>query len=168
MTREQYERWSAPFRSARGAKLLNLSNLILTRLCYVAYPLCLLWLGVGRDSRLLMALLVPAVSFLAVSLFRYLYNAPRPYELLDIRPLIHKDKRGKSFPSRHVFSVFIIAMTFLWLMPVIGGGFLVIGVLLAGCRVVGGVHFPRDVIAGALLGVLAGVIGYWMIAPVFC
>lgn len=165
MTREQYERWSAPFRSVRGERLLNLANLALTRLCYAAYPLCLLWLGFHGDGRWLWALLVPAVSFAAVSVFRYLYNAPRPYELLEIRPLIHKDKRGKSFPSRHVFSVFVIAMTFLWLSPAAGGCFLVVGVLLAGCRVVGGVHFPRDVIAGALLGILSGVIGYWLIAP---
>lgn len=163
MTREQYERWSAPFRSPGGERGMNLTNLILTRLCYVAYPLCLIWLGTTHDGRLLPALAVPAVTFLAVSVFRNLYNAQRPYELLEIKPLIHKDKRGKSFPSRHVFSVFIIAMTFLWLLPAVGAAFLLIGILLACCRVIGGVHFPRDVLAGALMGILSGLVGYWVI-----
>ena len=102
------------------------------------------------------------MSFLLVSVFRNLYNAKRPYELLEIQPLIHKDKKGKSFPSRHVFSVFVIAMTFLWLCPPAGVVFLVVGVLLALCRVIGGVHFPRDVIAGALAGIAAGAC-YWLI-----
>lgn len=162
MTREQYQRWSAPFRTPVRERRLNQANFLLTRLCYLAYPLCLLWLAVHRDGRAAAALLVPAVSFAAVSVFRHLYNAPRPYELLDIRPLIHKDKRGRSFPSRHVFSVFVIAMTFLWLCPPAGVCFLAVGVLLAACRVIGGVHFPRDVIAGAALGVLAGL-AYWLL-----
>ena len=162
MTREQYERWSAPLRSPRGEAGLNRLNFILTRLCYVAYPLALLWLALNRDRRGIPALVIPAVSFLAVSVFRSVYNAPRPYELLDIRPLIHKDKKGKSFPSRHVFSVFIIAMTFLWLFPPLGAVFLAVGVLLAACRVLGGVHFPRDVIAGALVAIVAGLI-YWIL-----
>lgn len=162
MTKEQYQRWSAPFRSPKGELRLNRLNFLLTRLCYAAYPLCLLWLAATRDSRGVPALLVPAVSFGLVSLFRNLYNAQRPYELLEIQPLIHKDKKGKSFPSRHVFSVFVIAMTFLWLCPPAGAVFLVVGVLLALCRVIGGVHFPRDVIAGALAGIAAGAC-YWLI-----
>ena len=39
------------------------------------------------------------------------------------------------------------------------------GILLAWSRVAGGVHFPRDVIAGALIGVFSGVIGYYVILP---
>lgn len=162
MTQAQYERWSAPFRSPRGELWLNRLNFLLTRLCYVAYPLCLFWLALHRDGRGWAALLLPAVSFCAVSVFRSLYNAKRPYELLDIHPLIHKDKKGKSFPSRHVFSVFIIAMTFLWLCPPAGALFLFIGLLLAACRVIGGVHFPRDVFAGALIGVCFGLL-YWVL-----
>lgn len=162
MTQAQYERWSSPLRSPRGEAGLNRLNFFLTRLCYVAYPLALLLLAWNRDPRGIPALVIPAVSFAAVSVFRSLYNAPRPYELLDIHPLIHKDKKGKSFPSRHVFSVFVIAMTFLWLLPPVGVVFLVIGVLLAACRVLGGVHFPRDVIAGALIALLAGLV-YWVL-----
>ena len=53
-------------------------------------------------------------------------------------------------------------MTFLWLCPPAGAVFLIVGVLLALCRVIGGVHFPRDVIAGAAAGIAAGCC-YWLI-----
>ena len=49
--------------------------------------------------------------FVGLSVVRKIINAPRPYEKFDMPPVLEKDTKGKSFPSRHVFSVFIIAMT---------------------------------------------------------
>lgn len=163
MTAQEYEQLSAPFRSERGQRWLNLVNRLLTRSCYAAYPLCLALLLWQRDPRLIRAVAVPAVSFVAVSVFRHLCDAKRPYEVLEIRPLIHKDKKGKSFPSRHVFSMFVIAMTFLWLLPPVGVLFLLMGAVLAACRVIGGVHWPRDVLVGAAVGIASGVLGFWVI-----
>lgn len=165
MTKETYERWTAPLRrhpaAVRGLLLLNR---VLTLLCYVCYPLLLgLVLFHWPLPLFWRALLVPAVSFVAVSIFRAKLSAPRPYELLDIDPLIHKDTKGKSFPSRHVFSVFVIAAAWLYFYPAVGCCFLAVGVLLAVVRVLGGVHFPRDVLAGALLGLLCGGVGMWLI-----
>lgn len=163
MTAEQYARLSAPFRGERREKALKLVNKTLTGLCYAAYPALLLGLLLTRDGRLLRAVLVPGVSFVLLSLIRRGINAPRPYEVLPIAPIIHKDTRGKSMPSRHVFSMFVIAMTFLWICPVLGVVLLCFGAVLAGVRVVGGVHFPRDVMVGAAAGVLSGAAGYWLI-----
>lgn len=165
MTKEQYQRWSAPFRTEGAAKALKITNRLLTYSCYIAYPLTLLWMLFHGDSRGIPAALVPAVTFIAVSIFRSTYNAKRPYEVLDIQPIIIKHTKGHSFPSRHVFSCFVIAMTFLWLNPAVGVAFLAMGVVLCFCRVIGGVHFPRDVIVGAVLGVLSGLVGYWLITP---
>ncbi len=108
-------------------------------------------------------ILVPGVSFLVVSVFRHLFNAPRPYESAGVEPLIPRDKKGKSFPSRHVFSIFIIAMTLLQFYPIIGIVFILLGIVLAALRVVIGVHFINDVIAGAALGILCGIFGYYLI-----
>lgn len=163
MTAECYRRLSAPFRTPGRTKALNLCNRFLTLSCYVAYPAALLVLALGRDGRLLRAFLTPAVSFVLLSVFRHIVNAPRPYEVLDIQPLICKDTKGYSFPSRHVFSCFVIAMTFLWLVPWLGIVLLGFGLLLCACRVVGGVHFPRDVLTGAAVGVAAGLIGFWVV-----
>jgi len=163
MTAQGYERISAPFRTEKRRKLLNWVNSLLTALCYGAYPACLAVLAVRRDPRLVRSVLVPAVSFLLLSAYRNLHNEKRPYEVLDICPLIRKDAKGKSFPSRHVFSVFVISMTFLWLLPPLGAVFLVMGVGLALCMVIGGVHWPRDVIVGAAVGILSGIVGFWFV-----
>ncbi|MCD8144175.1 MAG: phosphatase PAP2 family protein [Oscillospiraceae bacterium] len=163
MTGEQYERISAPFRGAVQTRVLTRLNQVLTYVCYLLYPVLLAVLAVRWDGWFWRALLVPAISFLLLSLVRKWLNWPRPYQVLDIQPLIHKDTQGKSMPSRHVFSVFVIAMTYLWVMPWAGVVLLALGALMAVIRVIGGVHFPRDVLVGAAVGVLSGLIGYWWI-----
>lgn len=120
----------------------------------------------GRiDPLLSKAILVPAVSFIAVSLLRALINAPRPYEAFALPPVIAKDTKGKSFPSRHAFSIFVIGVTFLAAcpLPLVGWLILALGVCLAVVRVLAGVHFPRDVAAGALLGIACGCLGFWIV-----
>jgi membrane-associated phospholipid phosphatase len=114
---------------------------------------------------LLYALLVPGISFVLVSVFRRIVNAPRPYEVFDGVPVIAKDTLGKSFPSRHAFSIFVIGMAFCACCPLTWAGptILVLGVALAVIRVIAGVHFPRDAIAGALAGILLGYMGFWVL-----
>ena len=119
--------------------------------------------GVRPWQQLIRFVLVPAVTFLAGSALRARLNAPRPYEVLQLPPIAHKDTRGKSFPSRHVFSAFMIAMTWYAVYPGIGIALLAVGALLAVIRVVGGVHYPRDVVVGAVTGIVAGLIGFWLI-----
>ena len=161
MTAERYAKLSAPFRSRPWAvKGLRSANRALTLLCYICYPALLLWLLAYMDARLWGAVLVPAGSFVLVSLFRSKVNRPRPYEAMDIQPLIIKNTKGNSFPSRHVFSVFVIAMTWGWICPRVGAALMVVGVLVALIRVIGGVHYPSDVLAGAIIGILAGLILY--------
>lgn len=177
MTEEQYARWTAPLRAhPRATRALLAANKLLTIVGYVAYPLLLVLLalealgfedgGGGSASAgalLARCIIVPAISFVAVSAFRRVYNAPRPYEALDIQPLIAKDTRGKSFPSRHTFSMFMIAASWLAYQPIVGCALLTAGIVMGTIRVLGGVHFPRDVIAGALAAAAAGLVGYVLI-----
>lgn len=163
MTAGQYRRLSAPFRREPRRRWLLLGNRVVTYLCYLAYPALLAGLALLRDGRFWRALVVPAVCFAAVTLLRRAINAPRPYEALAIDPIIQKDTHGNSMPSRHVFSIFMIAMTFLWIIPWAGGVLLVLGAVLAAIRVIGGVHYPRDVLVGGGLGIVCGLVGYWLL-----
>ncbi|WP_241156461.1 MULTISPECIES: phosphatase PAP2 family protein [unclassified Adlercreutzia] len=103
---------------------------------------------------------VPSVLFAACSLFRRVVNAPRPYEALPIDPLIKKDTRGKSFPSRHAFSMFTIAAAWMTFQPVVGAALMAAGAFMGGVRVLGGVHYPRDVIAGAASALVLSAAAY--------
>lgn len=163
MTPERYEKIAAPLRRCPGAvRALKGINRVLTALCYVLYPLLLLNLYAARDERLWQCLLVPAAAFVLLSLFRGLWNAPRPYEQ-GIDSLMKKKTEGRSFPSRHVFSAFVIAMAWQSVDPGVGAALLAVGLLLAVIRVVGGVHYPKDVAAGAA----AGVAAWWIGAGIF-
>lgn len=145
-------------------KLLCYANLILAGSVYIAYPVLLGVLLVHKDSVLARAIIVPLDSFIILSVVRAFINRKRPYELYECASAIHKDKKGKSFPSRHVFSVFVIATTFLGVGCTLAGAILLfVGVCIAAVRVYCGVHFLSDVIAGAVAGVLSGVIGFWIL-----
>ena len=165
MTKETYIRITEPLRNnPKRAAVIHICNRILTGLVFASYPALLLWLFRNQEQSLIKAILVPFNSFIILTTFRNLVNAKRPYEVFDIPPVIAKDTRGRSFPSRHVFSVFIIAMTFFAVcpVPVLGGIIFVLGILLAVVRVFAGVHFPKDVISGAIFGIAAGYIGYFL------
>lgn len=143
-------------------KTINILNKLITTVVYITYPLALAFLVITQDARFWRVLLIPAISFVLVSLIRYYINAPRPYEVSNSVPIIKKDTKGKSFPSRHVFSVFVIASTLYYISNPLGLFLMVAGIGLAIIRVVGGVHFPRDVIVGAIIGILAGVLGFYL------
>lgn len=165
LAEQRYERLTRVFREDANALLwLRLANKVLTVVGYVAYPLLLLLVAIeGAWAEFARFIIVPAVGFVALSIFRYLYNAARPYEVLAIEPLVEKDTIGKSFPSRHTFSLMMIACTWLaWNVP-IGIMLLVCSCMMAAIRVIGGVHFPRDVIAGALFAVVCAIVGYALI-----
>ena len=164
MKKEQYIKITEPLRqNAEKTKRIISINQILTWLVFLIYPLYIVVLYTEKDPKLLKTIVVPAISFVLVTVLRRIINAPRPYEKFEIPPVIEKDTKGKSFPSRHVFSVFIIAVTIFYSHP--GPGILIglIGVAMAVIRVVGGVHEPRDVVAGAVIGILCGVVGYYVL-----
>lgn len=141
-------------------KMVMVLNKSITTFVYAFYPLLILYLVIQKDERLLPLLLIPAVSFVLVTVLRKRLDAKRPYQIYDYEPILIKKKDGQSFPSRHVFSIFMIAMSVFVLNTMGGIIFLVLGSVLALSRVLGGVHFPRDVIAGALMGIIPWII-YW-------
>lgn len=143
-------------------KLINSLNNFITISVYCLYPITLVLLALTQDGRFWRVLFTPAISFVMVSIFRNFINAPRPYEVADTVPIIKKETKGKSFPSRHVFSVFVIATTLFYIYKPVGILLMLAGILLAILRVVGGVHFPRDVIAGAIIGILSGFLGFYL------
>ncbi len=157
------------------AQAIPLCNSIITKAIYIAYPCLLVYLLFYSpsfdyvvqyffNSTFFDAFVIPLASFIILSALRKAINAPRPYEVFETSPLIPKNTKGKSFPSRHVFSIFVIGTTFCFCCPVpeLGIVILVLGIILAVMRVVSGVHFTKDVVAGALLGILMAELGFYL------
>lgn len=65
---------------------------------------------------------------------------------------------GRSFPSGHATNAFALAVTAGLMWPHVSWVLVPLAFLVAGSRVVLGVHFPSDITAGALLGTLLGAL----------
>lgn len=155
-----YEQMTGRIRKSDAACfLLRAGGRAATGVMYAAYPSLLVLLFLSGDlRRLAWNILIPAVSFALLTAVRARINRPRPYEAWTIDPLIHKDTRGNSMPSRHVFSSAVIAMAWLAFRPPAGIFLLAVTAAAALIRVLGGVHYPSDVAAGLAAGVAAGLL----------
>lgn len=100
-----------------------------------------------------------AVGFGLVTLMRKLIPSPRPYEVLDFCDVPPRKKRGESFPSRHAYSAVVIAILSVALTPWCAIGMVPVAVTVCLVRALVGIHFPRDIVVGALIGILFGVFG---------
>ena len=116
------------------------------------------YLQQGLGKQVLIYLFIPASSFVILSFLRKKINAPRPYEEWTIKPLLDRDSPGQSMPSRHVFSATIISMACLHASLSVGVILLVLSAFLGLVRVLGGVHYPKDVVVGYICGLVWGVI----------
>ncbi len=183
----RYERWASPFRGRpRAVRALGVANRLIVWLFYAAYGALLVLVALGapldgvasaesgvgdaeglalwsatpiaaRVAAVAALTLVPGAAFALLSVMRARLDEPRPCERDGIVPLVPRDGSGRSFPSRHAFSAFAIANCWWALCPAAAVALLVCACLLAVLRVLAGVHYPRDVIVGALCGTVAGL-----------
>ncbi len=163
MNQEKFQKSMKWIENRIGITVVRIFMKVLTGITVAAYGVTLLWLLIQNDNRLLRVLLVPAAGFLIVSVFRKVVSAKRPYEIYGFIPLLEKNSKGNSFPSRHVFSNMIIAMAVLSIWTPGGIALMIIGICLAIFRVMTGVHFVKDVVAGAGIAVVIGIIGFFVI-----
>ena len=150
------------YKTGGRAALFKMISDIAVGLTVVIYVSCAIALVLNKPLFGGGFVLISGLSFAVLTLSRKLIDAKRPYELydiLEIAPELSSRRGGVSFPSRHVFSSFLIGTMLLPLSWQLGVIALSLGVLISVLRVLLLIHFPRDVIAGAVIGVIAGVIG---------
>ena len=162
---KNYQEWydkrkSSLLRHPQLLQLIRVFNRMMTVLMPLAYlsllGTVLISKGLGQD--LYAYILVPAFGFVLLTLVRKWINQPRPYETWEIVPLLDKDSSGNSMPSRHVFSATIISMACLHASLTMGMICLTLSAFLGLVRVLGGVHYPKDVLVGYACGLVWGVI----------
>lgn len=108
-----------------------------------------------------------AAAFTAAVIARYAVKSAlllfihraRPYVALDgVRNIIgpQTGEEYQSFPSGHVIFFFALAMAVYRYNRRLGCWFFVGASLMGIARIVGGIHWPSDILGGALLGMLIG------------
>ncbi len=110
-----------------------------------------------KISIFLFALSSGALGFGVSQLIGIINFRPRPFILLEgVRQLVSKSPLSKSFPSDHATLAFALAASLYfsgekkW-----GTAMFVLAAAVALGRVFTGIHFPLDIAAGALLGILS-------------
>ena len=129
-------------------------------LMYITYPFCLAVLILCWDPHFWSMFFVPLIVFLLVTILRKRIGRKRPYEALDIIPLVAKERNGQSFPSRHAASAVIIAVSFFSLNLWLGAAAMVVASLIVVSRPLCGLHYWGDVLGGALLSLAIGIPGF--------
>lgn len=109
-------------------------------------------LGAAMTFALVVALL------LGNELLKELVKRPRPFTYTDIELLI-PPPHGYSFPSGHTMASFSAATAVCLTQRRLGKWAAVLAVLISVSRMYLYVHFPTDVLCGAIFGVIFGYIG---------
>ncbi len=79
-----------------------------------------------------------------------------PRRQYGVRPLGHFPSDRYSFPSGHALNAFAIGSVLALAYPLLAAPVLIVAASVAASRVVLGLHFLSDVLAGSLLGTLVG------------
>lgn len=96
-------------------------------------------------------------------ILKYVVARPRPFTQIEGLTYLIKRPRDYSFPSGHTSSSFAVAVIFMKKMPKkYGITFMVLAVLIAFSRLYLGVHYPTDVLGGAILGMLIAFLSMWI------
>lgn len=106
--------------------------------------------------------------WLVVEIMKLVIRRKRPFNnLKDIR-IVGERARGHSFPSGHTSQAFFLATLFIqhFSAGIMGAIVLYSIALIVGItRIYIGVHYPRDVVAGSVLGIAWGIV--WAIINAF-
>jgi undecaprenyl-diphosphatase len=151
-------RWRAP-------RWFRILMIVMTRLgdgwLWYSLGLILVLYGGAHRFAAIGAALTAAVA--GIFLFRALKRTSRRKRPCEIEPhcwaaILPPDKY--SFPSGHSITAFAITFSLGLFYPELQGPLIAVAVLIASSRIILGMHFLSDVLAGSAIGVALGCVSY--------
>ncbi|MFZ3044208.1 MAG: phosphatase PAP2 family protein [Minisyncoccia bacterium] len=141
---------------------------------YLAYILVALLLALvffssySRYKKLEILVAVATSSIIArlgvTEIIRAFYHRPRPFSVFPTHQLITDS--AWSFPSGHATFFFAMATALYLYNKKWGIGFFLATILITVSRVIAGVHYPSDILGGALIGILVGYLTVFFIRKI--
>ena len=146
--------------------MIFISSLANKGMLWIGIGVVLLLLGVnGRkwSERGLLVLLSLAFNAVVCNLWlKPMVARTRPYDLLGYEILVRR-LGDYSFPSGHTSASFAAATALYAIDRRWGTAAYILAVLIGFSRLYLGVHFPTDVLAGAVIGILAAKAAQWIL-----
>ena len=146
--------------------MIFISSLANKGMLWIGIGVVLLLLGVnGRkwSERGLLVLLSLALNAVICNVWlKPMVARTRPYDLLGYEILVRR-LGDYSFPSGHTSASFAAATALYAIDRRWGTAAYILAVLIGFSRLYLGVHFPTDVLAGAVIGILAAKAAQWIL-----
>lgn len=106
-----------------------------------------------KKKEILLAFFAGILAYILSSVLKIFIHIPRPY---DAFPAVHSlfSETGFSFPSGHATFFMALAFSIFFLHKKAGYVFMFFALLIGIARIIGGVHFPIDILGGFVIGAL--------------
>jgi len=155
-------RWRAP-------RWFRILMIVMTRLGdgWLWYSIGLILVIFGGSQRFLAIGAAMAAAAVGILLFRTLKHASHRKRPCEIEPhcwslILPPDKY--SFPSGHSITAFAIALSVGLFYPDLQVVLLLVALLIASSRIILGMHFLSDVLAGSAIGIFLGYCSFHLFA----
>lgn len=91
-------------------------------------------------------------------IIRFIHYRPRPFLALGFQSLLGNSDVAGSFPSGHATAYFALALAVFYFNKKWGWWFLIAAIVMGIARVFIGVHWPSDILVGALIGLVSAFV----------
>ncbi len=106
-----------------------------------------------KKKEIILVFMTSAFAWILARLLKIIIHIDRPYVALpDVQTLFPES--GFAFPSGHATFYMALAFSLLFLHKKVGYIFIFLAFVIGLARVMGGVHFPVDILGGFVLGAI--------------